>query len=307
MENQPITLTDALPSQLSMALFEGARRLGSGGIETGRLDAELLLGHILGLTREQLMVGANRLLTSEQREEYAGVLRRRLQREPVAYITGRQEFWSLDFNVTSDVLIPRPETERLVEIALKLGSEMSMGGALRILDIGTGSGAIAIALASELPAAEIFATDVSEPALIVACGNAVKHRVSARMHFLCGDLFEAINDVKIAYDLILANPPYIRRGEIDELEPEVSEWEPRGALDGGVDGLDLYRRIAAEAFHYLRPDGAVVVEMGADMGAAVATLFESAGGYAGAEICQDYSGKDRVVVAPKQTRKTNLT
>jgi len=307
MENQPITLTDALPSQLSKALFEGARRLRSGGIETGRLDAELLLGHILGLTREQLMVGANRLLSSEQREEYADVLRRRLQREPVAYITSRQEFWSLDFDVTSDVLIPRPETERLVEIALKLGAEMSTGGALRILDIGTGSGAIAIALASELRAAEIFATDVSEPALVVARGNAVKHRIAARMQFLRGDLFEAISDVKVAYDLILANPPYIRRGEIDELEPEVSQWEPRGALDGGVDGLDFYRRIAAEACHYLRPNGAVVVEMGADMGAAVMTLFESPGGYAGAQIYQDYSGKDRVVVARKRTTKTNLT
>ncbi len=307
MENQPITLTDALPSQLSKALFEGARRLRSGGIETGRLDAELLLGHILGLTREQLMVGANRLLSSEQREEYADVLRRRLQREPVAYITGRQEFWSLDFDVTSDILIPRPETERLVEIALKLGAEMSMGGALRILDIGTGNGAIAIALASELPAAEIFATDVSEAALVVARGNAVKHRIAARMQFLRGDLFEAISDVKVAYDLILANPPYIRRGEIDELEPEVSQWEPRGALDGGVDGLDFYRRIAAEACHYLRPNGAVVVEMGADMGAAVVTLFESPGRYAGAQIYQDYSGKDRVVVARKRTTKTNLT
>jgi release factor glutamine methyltransferase len=304
MENQPITLTDALASQLSKALFEGARRLRSGGIDTDRLDAELLLGHILGLTREQLMVGTNRLLCGEEREEYEDVLRRRLQREPVAYITGRQEFWSLDFDVTPDVLIPRPETERLVEIALKLGAEMHTGRALRILDIGTGSGAIAIALASEVPAAEIFATDVFEPALVVARSNAVKNRVSARIQFRRGDLFEAISDVKVAFDLILANPPYIRRGEIDELEPEVSEWEPRGALDGGVDGLDFYRRIAAEAFHYLGRNGAVVVEMGADMGTAVAALFENAGDCGGTEIYQDYSGKDRTVVARKQTART---
>ena len=297
MENQLIPTTDGAPRRLSEALLDGARRLHAGGIDSGRLDAELLLAHILGMTREQLVVNVNRPLSASQCDRYQGVLLRRLRREPVAYITGRQEFWSLDFLVTSDVLIPRPETERLVEIALKLAAEMSASAALRILDVGTGSGAIAIALASELPAAEIFATDFSAAALTLARENAAKNGMSKRIQFYHGDLFAAIGHAK--FDLILSNPPYIRRSEIDGLEPEVSRWEPRQALDGGIDGLEFYRRIAAEAFDHMRPDGAVVVEIGAEMGAVVAALFQSSQACADAAIAQDYSGKDRVVVAPR--------
>lgn len=294
-ENQPIQTIECAPPLLSAVLLEGARRLLSGAIDSGRLDAELLLGHVLNMTRAQLVVAANRPLSSEQREQFEIVLSRRLRREPLAYITGLQEFWSLDFCVTPDVLIPRPETERLVEIALKLAAELHVERPLRILDLGTGSGAIAIALASELPGAEIWATDFSRSALSVARINAQQNGVAERMQFYYGDLFTAIRDIERPFHLIVSNPPYIRRDEISQLEPEVSRWEPRGALDGGIDGLDYYRRIAAEAFDYLMPNGAMVVEIGADMAPSVTTLFVNAG-FLDMKIYQDYSGKDRVVV-----------
>jgi release factor glutamine methyltransferase len=300
MENQPIPTIESASRRLSQTLIEGARRLCAGGIESGRLGAELLLGHVLEMTREQLAVNATLPLSAAQCERYQSALSRRLRREPLAYITGRQEFWSLDFLVTSDVLIPRPETERLVEIALKLSAQMDIGHALRILDLGTGSGAIAIALASELPGAEILATDVSGAALFLARQNAAKNGVSERIRFFHGDLFSALDPATQKFDLILSNPPYICRAEIDGLEPEVSRWEPREALDGGVDGLDFYNRIAAQVFAHLRPGGAVVVEIGAAMGAPVAALFQSSSDCAETVIEQDYSGNDRVVIARRR-------
>lgn len=302
-ENQPIQTIESAPPCVLAALLEGTRRL-SGAIDSARLDAELLLGHVLKMTRTQLVVAANSRLGYVQWECYEAVLARRLRREPVAYITGRQEFWSLDFDVTPDVLIPRPETERLVEIALRLAAELRVGGPLRILDLGTGSGAIAIALAWELPGAEVWATDISPSALAVAWRNAARHSGADRIHFLQSDLFADI-DVEDRFDLIVSNPPYIRRGEIAQLEPDVSRWEPRNALDGGVDGLDYYRRIAGKAFDYLSPGGATAVEIGADMGLSVTALFAGTGAV-DARIFQDYSGRDRVVVARRRSGFSNF-
>ncbi len=302
--NQPIQAIEGAPPRISAALLEGARRLLSGAVDSGRLDAELLLGHVLNMTRAHLVVAANQPLSRQQCEQYEMVLSRRLRREPVAYITGLQEFWSLDFCVTPDVLIPRPETERLVEIALKLAVDLRAAEPLRILDLGTGSGAIAIALASELPGAEIWASDFSESALSVAQINAQRNGVAERIQFHHGDLFTAIRDAEKPFHLIVSNPPYIRRGEIAQLEPAVSRWEPRAALDGGVDGLDYYRRIAAETFDYLLANGATVVEIGADMGSSVAALFANTG-LVNAKIYQDYGGKDRVVVARKRAAFLN--
>lgn len=295
-ENQPIRATEAVPLHLSAALLDGARRLRLGAIASGRLDAELLLGHVLDMTREQLVVAADRPLSREKRTEYETALLRRLQHEPVSYITGRQEFWSIDLRVTRDVLIPRPETECVVEIALNLAADLRAAEPLRILDLGTGSGAIAVALASELPTAQIWASDISQAALAVARHNAARNGVAERIGFHRGDLFTGIGDMEKPFHLIVSNPPYIRRGEIAKLEPEVSRWEPRGALDGGVDGLEHYRRIAAEAFDYLLPNGAVVVEIGADLSSSVTALFANAGSV-DTKIYQDFSGKDRVVVA----------
>jgi len=217
----------------------------------------------------------------------------------VAYITGQQEFWSVDFHVTRDVLIPRPETERLVEITLTVAAGMLHAAPMRIFDIGTGSGAVAISLAKELASAELWATDVSTAAVAIARGNAARNGVSEKIKFLCGDLFAPIDAEAGKFALIVANPPYIRSGEIAGLAPEVSHWEPRLALDGGTDGLDFYHRIAARAWTHLVPNGAVTLEIGADMGDVVARIFDDTGRYANAMVSKDYAGRDRVVVAQK--------
>lgn len=296
MENQTIESAEISPRLVSAVLRQAAQRLISCGIESGALDAEILLGHVLGMGREQIVVAANTPLNDADGRAYEGLLSRRLRREPTAYITGRREFWSLDLHVTRDVLIPRPETELLVEIALTLAKGSAR--ARRIIDLGTGSGAIAVALASELTNAEIVATDVSAEALAVAAGNAVLNGVNGRIRFALGDLFEPIRPEQ-PVDLIVSNPPYIRRSDIDTLEPEVSRWEPRGALDGGLDGLEYYRRIAAHAFRYLAPDGALAVEIGASTGQAVSALFQDTPACAAVSIYNDYTGMERVVVARK--------
>jgi release factor glutamine methyltransferase len=276
---------------------ETAQRLIEAGIETARLDGEILLSHVLKLTKEQFVLFSDMPVRPEQMRHCEELLLRRIRREPMAHITGHKEFWSLDFRVTPDVLIPRPETERLVEITLGLTREFPGNRALRILDIGTGSGAIAVSLARELPSSMIWATDVSMEALEIARSNAARSGASERVRLLHGDLFEPIGEIAGRFDLIVSNPPYIRSAELEALEPEVSLWEPRSALDGGVDGLDFYRRIAREASDHLAPNGAVAVEIGADMGKEVARLFAGGGCYTGMTVFQDYAGRDRVLVA----------
>lgn len=294
MENQTTAASEAPVRRVSALLRSATRRLISRGIKSGALDAEILLGHVLGAAREQLVIAANAPLDDADAWAYENLLLRRLEREPTAYITGKREFWSLDFHVTPDVLIPRPETELLVEIVLTLAKQSPP--APRIVDLGTGSGAVAVALASELTSAEIIATDVSAEALAVAARNAVRNDLAGRIRFVQGDLFAALEPEQ-RVDLIVSNPPYIRRSDIDTLEPEVSRWEPRGALDGGWDGLDYYRRIAAQAFRYLAPNGALAVEIGAGMGQAVAALFQDAAECAGVNVYNDYCCIERVVVA----------
>ena len=287
---------------LRQFLLQGALRLAHAGIETAHLDAELLLGHALALTREEIMLAGDLRLLPEQVRRYNEFLLRRLRREPIAYILGRQEFWSLDFEVAPDVLIPRPESERLVEIALDLARKLTQYKSVRILDIGTGSGAIAVSLAKELPASMIWATDVSGAALKIAGGNARRSGVADRIQFLHGDLFAPVDKAAGPFDLIVSNPPYIRSAEIDNLAPEVSRWEPRGALDGGVDGLDFYRRIASQAFRYLAPHGAVALEIGADMDKEVANIFAEVANYANVTVYRDYADRDRVIVAQNKTK-----
>ena len=278
--------------------MQGVRRLLGAGIDSARLDAELLLGCALGMSREELIVAARRKLSVAESDRYEDLLRRRLNREPLAYITGQQEFWSLGFLVSGDVLVPRPETETLVERALKHLATINNREAPRILELGTGSGAIAVALASELPQAEIVATEIAPAALQIARRNASRNGVSNAIRFLQGDLFTALDqELEKEFDLIVSNPPYIPRGEIVHLEAEVSRWEPRAALDGGVDGLDFYRRIIEEAPGYLRQGGAVAVEIGAAIGSLVLALFRNNPAYGDTRVYQDYSGRDRVVIA----------
>lgn len=298
MKSQPAATIEAPAVRISMVLREGARRLLDRGIDHAALEAVVLLGHGLKLTREQLVLAGDKVLGPAQLRGYQYLLARRCAHEPTAYITGMREFWSLDFKVNPAVLIPRPETERLVEIVLDLvGSRTRCP--LRIVDIGTGSGAIAVALATELPGSKIIATDISAAALAVAVENAASHSVDGKIEFVHSDLFDRLSEDEL-FDLIISNPPYVRGAEIAALDPEVSRWEPCGALDGGADGLDFYRRIAAQGFDRLRSNGAVVVEIGAGMGEAVTTIFKGNPGCAQVEVYKDYAGKERVVVAHKQ-------
>jgi release factor glutamine methyltransferase len=225
------------------------------------------------------------------------LVRRRLSHEPSAYITGQREFYGLDFQVNRDVLIPRPETETLVETALELAAQQGPKGvgseqAMRIGDIGTGSGAVAIALAVHLPSAHIFATDISPAALEVARDNAAHHGVEQRIEFLQGDLLEPL---QTTVHLLVANLPYVRTDEWRELPPELRLHEPRLALDGGVDGLDLIRRLLAGASRALEPGGAVCLEFGTGQQNAILALAREA--FASATIRPDLVGRPRVLVA----------
>ena len=328
MEFQTIMSARAAFMTVRGAIMAGARLLHDAGIDSARLDAEVLLCHVLGVGKAEFYLGCDMALDETAEREFQKLLLRRARREPVAYITGRKEFWSLDFVVTPDVLIPRPETELLVELALAratqvphpslspvVGGEGKGEGArdsrsdafvyldcrppLKILDLGTGSGAIAVSLAQELPQARICAIDISAAAIDVARLNAQRHGVEERVEFFCGDLFDPIPEEREGYDLVVANPPYIRSGDLAGLAPEIRKWEPITALDGGADGLVYYRRMIIAAGDYLKAGGAIALEIGDGMGAAAARLFADAGGYERVKVYRDYAGKERVIAAAK--------
>ncbi|HYA27254.1 MAG TPA: peptide chain release factor N(5)-glutamine methyltransferase [Acidobacteriota bacterium] len=299
------TLCNDLPSQpcLRNMLRHGIETLVAGGIQSARIDAEVLLADAVAMTREQIVVGAELPISSEQLCRFDTLLQRRVQREPVAYITERQEFWSLEFRVTPEVLIPRPETERLIEIALSLAKDLPADKPQRFADIGTGSGIIAVSLARELVTARVLATDISTGALTIARENARLNGVADRITFLAGNMFAALATGAEEFDLIVSNPPYIRRDEIATLEPEINRWEPRRALDGGADGMDFYRCIAAQTWQFLSPHGAVMVEIGAAMGCQVLAIFNQAGFYRDVTVMPDYAGRERVVIARNAARR----
>lgn len=265
-------------------------------IATPRLDAELLLAHCLQVERIKLYLDFEYHLTADELARFRDLVRRRGKREPVAYITGYREFWSLRLAVMPTVLIPRPDTEVLVDETVKIMKLRTTGGACRILDIGTGSGAIALALASELPDAEIFGLDLSPEALGVAQINARSYDFGSRIKFICGDSLSAVPDGE-RFDAIVSNPPYIPSSDIETLEAEIKNFEPRLALDGGPDGLDFYRAWIPHMHRYMNSNGFIVLEIGASQGQAVAELFASAGLYAAVRLVKDYAHKDRVVTA----------
>jgi release factor glutamine methyltransferase len=283
------------PQTIRCVLGGATQQLQAVGIDSARLDAEVLMCHALQINKSHLYVSLDEQLELSARHRFGDLLIRRSRREPVAYITGCQEFWSLDFLVTPDVLIPRPETERLVEISLQCARAFDSDLVLRILDLGTGSGAIAITLAKELPRAQVVATDVSPAALEIARHNAARHRVADRIQFRASNFFDSVGGHR--FGVIVSNPPYVERGELAVLAPEVSQWEPRTALDGGLDGLDYYRGIVAQGFRHLLPAGALIMEIGAAMAGEIAELLSAAGEYTPPLIYQDYARKDRVIVA----------
>jgi len=258
-------------AQARRALAEAFRR---AGLDSPELDARLLTGHALGLDHARLAAESDRELSDQEIGALAALAARRLKREPVARILGRKEFWGLGLRITEATLVPRPETETLVETALAaIDSEGPRNRALRIADLGTGSGALLLALLHELPNASGIGTDVSREALAAAADNASRLGLAARAEFATGDFGAALEG---RFDLVVSNPPYVASGDIGTLDPEVRH-DPQCALDGGADGLDGYRTIAAQARRLLKPSGHLVVELGAGQELAVAALFRAAG------------------------------
>lgn len=263
----------------------------SKGIETARLDAEVLLAHALGIERLRLYLDFEKPVLDEERARFRGLVRRRgEERVPVAYLTGQREFWSLPLTVTPDVLIPRPETETLIEAVLSRGSRERP---LRVLDLGTGSGAIALALASEWSLAEFTASDISDAALAVAQKNAEALGQGARLRFAAGDGFEAVPGA--CFDVIVSNPPYVAEADAASLAPELGH-EPPGALFAPGDGTALLRQIVAEAPEHLAPGGLLALEL-APVQAEGVTQSLLAAGFEALAAHRDLSGRVRALSA----------
>jgi release factor glutamine methyltransferase len=297
-------------------LRNGLARLRAARVPSSTLAAELLLMHVLDRDRAWIYAHPEYLVTPEEAETYSGFLERRADGEPTQYLTGKQEFWGLDFEVTPAVLIPRPETEHVLEVALeRLGEErgikidMRTGAptpALRIADVGTGSGCIAVALAHELPHAKIFATDISAEALGVAQRNAMRHGVADRIEFIRTDLLDelrerqrAANDESQLFDLIVSNPPYVAANEADQLPREVRDHEPATALFGGPTGIEMYERLIEQAGELLAARGILVLELGYNCADAVRAILSSQRVWANISVTKDLAGIPRVIAAER--------
>ena len=271
-------------------------------VENPRLNAELLLAHSLNLNREELYVRLRRDVGERETEVLEGLIRRRISGEPLQYILGHQEFWSINFKVDPRVLIPRPETEFLVEQSLSILSKKTFEHNPSVLEIGTGSGAIAVALAKEVKHLFLVATDISRDAIILARENAKAAGVQRQIEFVNGDLFSPLRPSreKRPFDLIVSNPPYIVRRKICTLAKEVKDYEPTIALNGGEDGLGFYRRIIPEAPGYLRAGGWLLLEVALGQGSDVSDLIEEEGSFYQPECIPDLSGIGRVVKAQRK-------
>lgn len=254
---------------IAEAIAEGADRLRAGGVSEERRTAGVLLCHTLGIDRTRLLTRSSEQVDAASYKAYLASVERRAAGEPLQYITGHQEFYGLDFIVTRDVLIPRPETEFLVEQVIKLHRAGSAEGPPVIVDVGTGSGCIAVTLARHIPGARVIAIDISSAALDVARANAERHRVQDRIEFAEGDLLEPLGKLarrsrglEAAVDFLASNPPYVEEEKPEAASPEVRDWEPALALYGGADGSDYYRRLLDEGSRYLKSDGYLVCEIG---------------------------------------------
>jgi len=276
---------------LHTVLQPATRQLKDAGIESPRLEAEILLAHCLKIERIKLYTRWNEELPESQVRICQSLVSRRIRQEPIAYIIGYREFRSLDFLVTSEVLIPRPETELVVESALD-----HIFGQARVIDVGTGCGVIAVCLARERPKVHVYAVDISESALKVARANAIRHKVADRITFVRADLLSPFGP--LAVDGIVSNPPYIPTHEIRNLPIEIRDYEPRTALDGGTDGLTCSRSLMKEAKYILKRHGWLIFEMGFGQNdSLVAEVQEE--GYQVQKVVPDYAGLDRVMVARK--------
>lgn len=263
------------------------------GVDTPFLDAEVMLSQASGSSRVELIAHPDLQLPPETALKFAEWVYRRSQREPLAYIVGKQEFFGICFEVTPAVLIPRPETEILVETAIEFLKNLDKP---ILADIGIGSGAVAVSIAKNVENVFVYGTELSQTGLDVARRNVEHVGVQDKVQLLNGDLLEPLISKK--FDLIVSNPPYIASGEIDNLQPEIAKYEPKIALDGGPDGLDYYRRLSAEAPDYLKADGILAVEVGFGQSDSVKTIFES-NGFQNVRSVNDYGGIERVIAGEK--------
>lgn len=271
-------------------LQNATEKLSQAGIDTPRLDAEVLLAHALNCRRLKLYTDAEKILSTAEVERYKNFIESRAKKIPVAYLTGSREFMSLNFVVTPEVLIPRPDTEILTQAAIE--TLQGMGGEVFFADLGTGSGAICVSILKFIKTARAAAVDISEKSLEVAAYNAKKFGVDDRAEFFCGNLFEPLEGKK--FNAIVSNPPYIPTADLKKLQAEVQE-EPVAALDGGADGLNFYRRIVADAPAFLFSGGFLAVEVGINQASAVKNLIEQNKNFCEVEILKDLAGIDRVV------------
>jgi len=263
-------------------------------IEDPKAAAEILLAESLHLRRIDLYLQYDRPLEKRELSAFKILLKRKLKREPVAYIVGQKEFWSLSFIVTRDVLIPRPETECLVEATMDIINVTGGETNIRVLELGTGSGALIISLASQKQGIDYYASDISKKALAVAKQNAVRHGLND-IHFFAGDWMDPLAAEKRCFDVIVSNPPYIPSRQIETLAPEIHRYEPLMALDGDEDGLKCLKHIVQNAWIYLKPNGWLVLETGYDQKEDMMRIVASCGKYDQVMILKDYSGHDRVI------------
>ena len=280
-------------SSVDRVLADSAARLRGAGIESPRREARLLLAHALKVRQEDIVAGRLPPLTPGEAQTFEALLKRREAREPLAYILGHREFWSLEFTVGPGVLVPRPESELLVEQALK--SFPDRDAPLRVLDLGTGSGCLLLAFLSEGPNAHGLGTDISPAALNIAQENAAQLGLLQRAQFAVSNWLE---NVPGAFDVILVNPPYIAEDALNDLQPEVQAYEPRSALDGGPDGLDPYRDIALSMKEHMAVGGRAFFEVGQGQAEAVASLLGQAGLAIEGTVC-DLAGIPRCVIAAR--------
>lgn len=269
--------------------------LAKRGVPSPYVDAEYMLSHILGCQRQALLIYPDRVLKDDEVTQFNACIERRGMREPLQYIIGEVEFRGFLFKVNKDVLIPRPETELLVDEVVKSVTKKDA----TILDVCTGSGCIAVCIARELIDSKVYAVDISEGALAVARENAAMHGVGERITFLSGDLFGAISSLNLKgmIDVIVSNPPYVSAEEMQELQPEIRDYEPASALYGGKDGLDFYRRIIQESQYYLAAGGYIVMEMGYGQAGMIKELIESENKFINIEITKDMAGIGRTISA----------
>ena len=275
------------------ALRQAREKLQASVVEDPGFESEYLLRHTLGYTREGLLIALDSDISSSDHLRFASIIDRRAAGEPSAYITGHREFYGLDFKVDSRALVPRPETELLVELSLEFAARCTtQGEALKIADVGVGCGAISIALAVHLPGARVVATDISPAALKLASENISRHRVEDRVTLLEGDLLQPVSG---PIDILVSNPPYIPSAQLDALPREIRDHEPRVALDGGDDGMAIIERLIRQAKNKLRPGGAMFIEIGWDLGKQALARSRELWPDSEVSITPDLAGLDRVL------------